>query len=513
MTSQERFEQALESIEDELQLRLTEFDSQNKFIERHRLEQRTQYDLEMLREIGHCQAIENYSLHFDGRQPGERPYCLLDFFAACARQFHGDPKKFLVIMDESHVTLPQVGGMYFGDKSRKDSLIEHGFRLPTAADNRPLKMPEFQHLVPQMVYVSATPGERELRHLCEVTKQNVPLGLEHVASAGGARPGEKKKKHPDSETMYELLQSIQGIAKMELRPTGLLDPNIEVRPTEGQVADLLSEINLRIEKGERCLVTVLTIKFAEEVAEYLNRMGVRSHHLHSEIDTIERTEILNALRIGHIDVVVGINLLREGLDIPEVSLVAIFDADRQGFLRNERSLLQTIGRAARNENGRVLLYADSISPAMEASIRQTLERRQRQDAHNKANGIVPKTIIKALPQMGAEADELIAGTSTAKDGKRRLVAKKGGRKDGDWASKFNLGAGAWAETERKTPIENSKIQLTYDEPDDVDSNLTREQRIDLLNELKSAMKEAAKQLDFEEAARLRDRIFELEQTL
>ena len=513
MTSQERFEQALESIEDELQLRLTEFDNQNKFIERHRLEQRTQYDLEMLREIGHCQAIENYSLHFDGRQPGERPYCLLDFFAACARQFHGDPKKFLVIMDESHVTLPQVGGMYFGDKSRKDSLIEHGFRLPTAADNRPLKMPEVQHLVPQMVYVSATPGERELRHLCEVTKQKVPLGLEHVASAGGARPGEKKKKHPDSETMYELLQSIQGIAKMELRPTGLLDPNIEVRPTEGQVADLLSEINLRIEKGERCLVTVLTIKFAEEVAEYLNRMGVRSHHLHSEIDTIERTEILNALRIGHIDVVVGINLLREGLDIPEVSLVAIFDADRQGFLRNERSLLQTIGRAARNENGRVLLYADGMSPAMEASIRQTLERRKRQDAHNKANGIVPKTIIKALPQMGAEADELIAGTATAKDGKRRLVAKKGGRKDGDWASKFNLGAGAWAQSERKTPIENSKIQLTYDEPGDVKSNLSREQRLDLLNELKSAMKEAAKQLDFEEAARLRDRIFELEQTL
>ena len=300
---------------------------------------------------------------------------------------------------------------------------------------------------------------------------------------------------------------------MELRPTGLLDPNIEVRPTEGQIADLLSEINLRIERGERCLVTVLTIKFAEEVAEYLNRMGVRSHHLHSEIYTIERTEILNALRIGHIDVVVGINLLREGLDIPEVSLVAIFDADRQGFLRNERSLLQTIGRAARNENGRVLLYADGMSPAMEASIRQTLERRKRQDANNKANGIVPRTIIKALPQMGSEADELIAGTATAKDGKRRLVAKKGGRKDGDWASKFNLGAGAWAQTERKTPIENSKIQLTYDEPDDVKPTLTREQRMDLLSELKSAMKEAAKQLDFEEAARLRDRIFELEQTL
>ena len=467
----------------------------------------------MLREIGHCQSVENYSLHFDGREPGQRPYCLLDFFAACANQFHGDPQKYLVIMDESHVSLPQVGGMYHGDRSRKESLITHGFRLPTAADNRPLKLPEFQSLVPQMVYVSATPGERELRHLCEITGQTVPNGLLHSPSGGGAGEPDLGKKHPEAESMYDMLHSIQGIAKMELRPTGLLDPEIEVRPTAGQVNDLLTEINLRVERGERSLVTVMTIKFAEEVAEYLNRMGVRSHHLHSEIDTIERTEILNALRIGHIDVVVGINLLREGLDIPEVSLVAIFDADRQGFLRNERSLLQTIGRAARNENGRVLLYADGMSPAMEASIRQTLERRKRQDAHNKANGIVPKTIIKALPQMGAEADELIAGTATAKDGKRRLVAKKGGRKDGDWASKFNLGAGAWAQSERKTPIENLKIQLTYDEPDDVKSNLSREQRLDLLNELKSAMKEAAKQLDFEEAARLRDRIFELEQTL
>jgi len=514
MTSEDRFESALESIETEMELRLTEFAMAGRTLEQHRLEQRTKYDLEMLREIGHCQAIENYSLHFDGREPGERPYCLLDFFSACARQFHGDPKKFLVIMDESHVTLPQVGGMYFGDKSRKDSLIEHGFRLPTAADNRPLKMPEFQHLVPQMVYVSATPGERELRHLCEITGQKVPLGLEHVASAGGAKPAHAKaKKHPDAETMYDLLLNIQGIAKMELRPTGLLDPNIEVRPTEGQIADLLSEINLRIERKERTLVTVLTIKFAEEVAEYLNRMGVKAHHLHSEIDTIERTEILNALRIGHIDVVVGINLLREGLDIPEVSLVAIFDADRQGFLRNERSLLQTIGRAARNENGRVLLYANGMSPAMEASIRQTLERRVRQNAHNEKHGITPKTIIKALPQMGSESEDLIAGTSTTSDGKRRLVAKKGGRKDGDWASKLNLGAGAWAHSETKTSIENSKIQLTYDEPDDVKSSLTPEQRMDLLAELKSAMEEAAKQLDFEEAARLRDRIYELEQSM
>ena len=281
----------------------------------------------MLREIGHCQAIENYSLHFDGRERGQRPYCLLDFFAACANQFHGNPEKFLVIMDESHVSLPQVGGMYHGDRSRKESLIEHGFRLPTAADNRPLKIPEFQSLVPQMVYVSATPGERELRHLCEITNQPLPKGLEHAASKGGAGAADRDKKHPEAESMYDMLQSIQGIAKMELRPTGLLDPEIEVRPTAGQINDLLTEINARIEQSQRCLVTVLTIKFAEEVAAYLNRMGVKAHHLHSEIDTIERTEIINALRHGHIDVIVGINRLREGLDIPEVSLVAIFDAD------------------------------------------------------------------------------------------------------------------------------------------------------------------------------------------
>ena len=319
-----------------------------------------------------------------------------------------------------------------------------------------------------------------------------------------------------------MVQHIDGIAKMEIRPTGLLDPEIEVRPTSGQVADLLSEINIRIQRGERTLVTVLTIKFAEEVSQYLNQMGVKAHYLHSEIDTIERTEIINALRIGHIDVIVGINLLREGLDIPEVSLVAIFDADRQGFLRNERSLLQTIGRAARNVNGHVLLYADSMSPAMRASIQQTLERRERQQAHNDTNGIVPKTIEKTLPKMNSEIDDLIAGTSTSKDGTRRLIAKKGGRKEGDWAQRLNLGAGAWAAGDgqdgtkgdmSKKPIEDLNIQLTYDEPDDVLSGLEPTQIQKLLGELRSAMKEAAKNLDFEEAARLRDRVFELEQRL
>ena len=522
MTSPERYEAALQSIEDELDDRIAHFSSLGQELERHRIEQRTRYDLEMIREIGHCQSMENYSLHFDGRERGQRPYCLLDFFAACAQQFHGNPDKFLVIMDESHVTLPQVGGMYYGDKSRKESLIEHGFRLPTAADNRPLKIPEFQKLVPQMVYVSATPGERELRHLCEITNQPLPNGLLHAKSGGGAGHADRDKKHPESESLYQMVRNIKGIAKMEIRPTGLLDPEIEVRPTSGQVADLLSEINIRTQRGERTLVTVLTIKFAEEVSQYLNEMGVKAHYLHSEIDTIERTEIINALRIGHIDVIVGINLLREGLDIPEVSLVAIFDADRQGFLRNERSLLQTIGRAARNVNGHVLLYADGMSAAMKASIQQTIERRERQQASNEKHGVIPKTIEKALPKMNSDIEDLIAGTSTSKDGTRRLIAKKGGRREGDWAQNLNIGAGAWSIGSgqdgssgflSKKSIGNLKTQLTYDEPDDVLSDLEPSQIQDLLNELRSAMKEAAQNLDFEEAARLRDRVFELEQRL
>jgi len=521
MTSPERFESALVSIEDELDDRIAHFNSIGKDLEANRIEQRTRYDLEMLREIGHCQSIENYSLHFDGRKRGERPYCLLDFFSACAKQFHDDEKKFLVIMDESHVSLPQVGGMYYGDRSRKESLIEHGFRLPTAADNRPLKIPEFQSLVPQLVYVSATPGERELRHLCEITGQKIPNGLLHAQSGGGAKKADLEKKHPDAESMYEIIQNIQHISKMEIRPTGLLDPNLEVRPTSGQVANLLSEINKQIEIGERCLVTVLTIKFAEEVSGYLNDMGIKAHHLHSEIDTIQRTEIINALRLGLIDVIVGINLLREGLDIPEVSLVAIFDADKQGFLRNERSLLQTMGRASRNVNGRVILYADTISPAMQAAIQQTLERRLRQEKHNKENGIIPRTIVKALPEMNSKEDDFIAGTSTNMAGSKRLVAKKGGRKDGDWAQKLNIGAGSWqhsnndsnATGEVNSSIEKSNSQLNYGEPGEIRNNLSPEQIHDLLAELKSAMRKAAKQLDFEQAAKLRDRVFEIEQML
>ena len=302
MTRPDRFEKALEDIELELQQRIDFFDKAGKELESHRLESKTQYDLDLLREIGHCRSIENYSMHFDGRTFGERPYCLLDFFAACAQTFHGSKEKFLVIMDESHVTLPQLGGMYHGDKARKENLIEHGFRLPSAADNRPLMGHEFQSLVPQILYVSATPGERELRQLCEITGQPVPE----------VDPKEKRKP-----LMKDALGEIQGISRMEIRPTGLLDPAIEVRPTEGQVQDLLDEITSCAQNNERVLVTVLTIKFAEEVADYLQRMGVKAHYLHSEIDTLERSEIIKALRIGHIDVVVGINLLREGLDIPK----------------------------------------------------------------------------------------------------------------------------------------------------------------------------------------------------
>ena len=308
MTGPDRFERALDDIEFELQQRLDFFEKAGMDLEAHRLESKTRYDLDMLREIGHCRSVENYSMHFDGRDFGERPYCLLDFFAACAQTFHGSKEKFLVIMDESHVTLPQLGGMYHGDRSRKENLIEHGFRLPSAADNRPLKAHEFQSLVPQMLYVSATPGERELRQLCEVTGQPIQ------------EVDPKAKRKP---LLKDALGEIQGISKMEIRPTGLLDPEIEVRPTEGQVQDLLDEITECTQRNERILVTVMTIKFAEEVADYLQRMGVKAHYLHSEIDTLERSEIIKALRIGHIDVIVGINLLREGLDLPEVSLVAL----------------------------------------------------------------------------------------------------------------------------------------------------------------------------------------------
>ena len=490
MTSPERFERAMEDIEFELQERLDFFEKAGMDLEAHRLETKTRYDLDMLREIGHCRSIENYSMHFDGRNFGERPYCLLDFFAACAQTFHGSKEKFLVIMDESHVTLPQLGGMYNGDKARKDNLIDHGFRLPSAADNRPLKGHEFQSMVPQMLYVSATPGERELKQLCECTGQQMPE----------QDPSEKRKP-----LLKDALGEIQGISRMEIRPTGLLDPQIEVRPTEGQVQNLLDEINDCVLRNERVLVTVMTIKFAEEVADYLQRMEIKAHYLHSEIDTLERSEIIKALRIGHIDVIVGINLLREGLDIPEVSLVAIFDADKEGFLRNERSLLQTIGRASRNENGKVILYADSMGRAMESAISQTIERRQRQIAHNEKHGIVPKTIVKPLPVMGIEADQLLAGTAgKGVTGGKRFVggysSQAAKNRAHELVKKFDLGAGQWGD--------NILSNLSQPNSDEVDTESTTDDV--MIERLKKEMIQAAERLEFEKAAQLRDRILQLE---
>jgi len=515
MTSEEKFGQAVEDIETELDQRIDYYHSKGMEMEAHRIEQRTKFDLEMLNEVGSCKGVENYSRHFDGREKNERAYCLLDFFSTCAEQFHGDAEKYLVIMDESHVTLPQVGGMYGGDYSRKKNLIDHGFRLPSAYDNRPLRIDEFQELIPQMLYVSATPGERELRHLAEITNQTIPDGLLHVPSKGGAgKPDIEKRK--ERAFLAETMASIDGVVQMEIRPTGLLDPVIEVRPTEGQIQDMEDEIRLRIESNERVLVTVMTIKFAEEVAEYLNRNGFKAHHLHSEIDTLERTEIIKALRLGHIDIIVGINLLREGLDIPEVSLVAIFDADKEGFLRNERSLLQTIGRASRNENGRVILYADSISAAMEASIKQTIERRKRQHLHNEQNQITPRTIQKAMPVMDSESGDLMAGVAgKGVGGGRRLVAKKPGKKGVvGLAKKFSLGASSWNST--------GSVLDNISQPDWVNDEIERintiadesvennEERIKLISRIEREMKAAAARLDFERAAQLRDRIYQLE---
>jgi len=504
MTDEERFIDALKDIELEMEERVKFFDSKSMEIESHRIEQRTKFDLEMLSEVGSCKGVENYSLHFDGRKPGKRAYCLLDFFAKNAKKFHGGENNYLVIMDESHVTLPQVGGMFGGDYSRKKNLIDHGFRLPSAYDNRPLKIGEFQEMIPQMLYVSATPGERELRHLAEVSGQEVPEGLLHVVSRGGAGPPDIEKPK-EKRTLVEVLEKIEGIAKMEIRPTGLLDPKIEVRPTEGQVQDLLSMINNNIKLDQRVLVTVLTIKFAEEISEYFQRMGIKAHYLHSEIDTLERTEIIKALRIGHIDVIVGINLLREGLDIPEVSLVAIFDADKQGFLRNERALLQTIGRASRNENGSVILYADTISPAMEAAISQTISRRSMQKRYNLENDIIPKTIKKSLPKMGLEIDDLMAGDAgKGEKGGRKLVGKIPKKKGiAALTKKFDLGVDAWASP--NSLIDNIS-QPNWIKSEHSSTNVESEK---LVNKLKKEMEQAAVRLDFERAATLRDRIFQI----
>ncbi|MBA2875759.1 excinuclease ABC subunit UvrB [Thermaerobacillus caldiproteolyticus] len=406
VTRDEKMQLAIQNIEKELEERLKELREQGKLLEAQRLEQRTRYDLEMMREMGFCSGIENYSRHLTLRPPGSTPYTLLDYF----------PDDFLIVIDESHVTLPQIRGMYNGDRARKQVLVDHGFRLPSALDNRPLTFEEFEQKINQIIYVSATPGPYELEHSPEVVEQII-------------------------------------------RPTGLLDPTIDVRPIQGQIDDLIGEIHERVKRNERTLVTTLTKKMAEDLTDYLKEIGIKVAYLHSEIKTLERIEIIRDLRMGKYDVLVGINLLREGLDIPEVSLVAILDADKEGFLRSERSLIQTIGRAARNANGHVIMYADTITQSMEIAINETKRRRAIQEAYNREHGIVPQTIKKDIR-------DVIRATYAAEE------------------------------------------QETYDTKPNY-SNLTKKERDKLIANLEKEMKEAAKALDFERAAELRDLIFEL----
>lgn len=404
VTSMETRKRAIAAIREELQDRLQVLRAENKLLEAQRLEQRTNYDLEMIEEVGYCSGIENYSRHLSGRAPGEPPYTLLDFF----------PEDYLIMVDESHVTLPQIRGMYAGNKSRKDSLVEHGFRLPSAYDNRPLTFEEFEKRINQIVYISATPGPYELEH------SNI-------------------------------------VAEQIIRPTGLIDPEISVRPIKGQIDDLLGEIRVQVEKGDRTLVTTLTKKMAEDLTDYLREAGVRVRYLHSEIDTLERMEILRDLRLGEFDVLVGINLLREGLDLPEVSLVAILDADKEGFLRSERSLIQTIGRAARNVEGRVIMYADVITDSMRRAIDETNRRRKIQEEYNQKHGITPQTVKKNVYKV-------IEATKVAEE-----------------MEKYDVGQSLQKEDLRVT-IENLKEEMLL----------------------------AAGQLQFERAAQLRDLIAQLE---
>ncbi|KAF0394614.1 excinuclease ABC subunit UvrB [Pediococcus pentosaceus] len=408
MTNEDRMEHAIKNIEAELKDRLEELDGEGKLLEAQRLRQRTTYDIEMLKEMGYTNGIENYSRHMDGRKPGEAPYTLLDFF----------PDDFLLVVDESHVTMPQVRGMYNGDRARKQQLVDYGFRLPSALDNRPLKLEEFEKHINQVVYMSATPGDYE------------------------------------NERTNNVVQQI-------IRPTGLLDPIIEIRPIMGQMDDLLGEINQRIEKDERVFVTTLTKKMAEDLTDYLKDMGIKVAYLHSDIKTLERTRIIRDLRVGKYDVLVGINLLREGIDVPEVSLVAILDADKEGFLRNTRSMIQVAGRAARNENGHVIMYADHMTNSMQETIDETARRRTIQEAYNREHGITPHTIKKDIRS-------LISSTSDTED-----KGKKDDFLDVDFA--------------------------------DMDSKDQKE----MIANLEDQMRAAAKKLDFEKAANLRDTVLEL----
>lgn len=399
VVSPEKMEKAITQIYSEMEEQVKVFQSKGKLIEAQRIKQRTEYDIEMLRETGFCKGIENYSAIMSGRKPGEPPFTLLDYF----------PDDFMLFVDESHVTLPQVRGMYGGDRSRKESLINFGFRLPSAYDNRPLTFDEFYNKVGQKIFVSATPGE------------------------------------------FERQKSVQ-IAEQVIRPTGLLDPEISVRPTDGQIDDLISEINMRIEKGERVLVTTLTKKMAEDLTDYIENLGIKVRYMHYDVDTIERMKIIRDLRLGEFDVLVGINLLREGLDIPEVSLVAILDADKEGFLRSETSLIQTIGRAARNANGKVIMYGDTVTNSMERAIKETLRRREKQEKYNKEHGIVPKTIKKDVRDI---------------------------------------------------------LEISSPKNDKPHKRMSRAEKEQMIKQLTAEMKAAAKILEFEHAAYLRDRINKL----
>lgn len=435
VTPDERLEQACNEIEQELKDRLVELESQNKLLEAQRLEQRTRYDLEMLREVGYCNGVENYARHLAGRLPGSPPECLVDYF----------PKDWLLVIDESHVTIPQLRGMYNGDRSRKMTLIEHGFRLPSAADNRPLKAEEFWEKVSQCIFVSATPGTWELE------------------TSGGKFEVEGEGK--EESKLY--MRGTGYVVEQVIRPTGVLDPEISVRPTDGQIDDLLHEIQERVKLNERTLVTTLTKRMAEDLTEYLQERAVRVRYLHSEINSIERIEILQDLRNGDFDVLIGVNLLREGLDLPEVSLVAILDADKEGFLRAERSLIQTIGRAARHVRGQAILYADNLTDSMARAISETERRRKIQLEYNQKHGITPQPIIRRANNAILQFLEV----------SRRLTAQE--------------------------------LDQAYEQADE----LPLENIPDLIVRLETEMKEAAKKLEFEEAAKLRDRIKHLRDRL
>ena len=420
VTTKSQVNRAILTIEEELKERLNYYWSEEKYLEAQRIEQRTRYDLEMMREIGYCSGVENYSRHMDAREPGSRPSCLFDYF----------PKDFLLIIDESHVTVSQIRGMYLGDRSRKETLVEHGFRLPSALDNRPLKFDEFEGLTNQIIYVSATPGD------------------------------------------YELTKTGGAFVEQIIRPTGLLDPEIIVRPIKGQIDDLIGEIRKRSTKQERVLVTTLTKKMAEDLTDYLDKLNIKVRYIHSDIDALERVEIIRDLRIGDFDVLIGVNLLREGLDLPEVSLVAIIDADKEGFLRSERSLMQTAGRTARNVNGVVIMYADKITKSMDKTIKETNRRRKIQLEYNKQNNITPKTIFKSH-------EEIMSSTSIA-------------------------------ELRKKEP-EHEAAFAKVAEP--VLKYMTNDQKKDLISQLEEEMLTAAKDLEFERAASLRDEVEKLKKML